>query len=217
MNLTTTKRFAGFRSADFDVFTIEGLDERMDALKEHIQPKFEQLGKHFSPSLSAMTGDEMHFHVAKHARRTKNAPKDSWVAFANNNRGYKMLPHFQIGLWETHVFVWFAVIYEAQIKEAFGETLIEDVRKIRQNIPSHYVWSKDHTKPEVIRQGDLTEEEHKDLFARLMNVKKAEILCGIQIPKDEAINLSGEDTIAKIEDAFQTLRPLYNLTKQVTV
>ncbi|WP_078381044.1 YktB family protein [Sutcliffiella halmapala] len=213
----TTNRFNGFQQADFNVFTINGLEERMDALKEIIQPKFEQLGEHFTPSLSAMTGDEMHYHVAKHARRTKNAPKDSWVAFASNNRGYKMLPHFQIGLWETHVFVWFAVIYEAQIKEAFGETLLGEIKKIRKDIPSYYVWSKDHTKPEVIPQSTLSEEEHKELFERLMNVKKAEILCGIQIPQEEAIKLSGDETIARIEEAFQTLRPLYNLTKQTTV
>ena len=37
-------------------------------------------------------------HVAKHARRSVNPPIDTWVAFAPNKRGYKMLPHFQIGL-----------------------------------------------------------------------------------------------------------------------
>jgi uncharacterized protein YktB (UPF0637 family) len=209
-------KFEGFKNKDFQVFNIDGLDERMEALKTQIQPKFEQLGQHFAPSLAAMTGDEMHFHIAKHARRTVNPPKDSWVAFANNQRGYKMLPHFQIGLWETHVFVWFAVIYEAKIKGAFGEILLKDVKEIRKEVPSDYVWSKDHTKPEVIRQSEMTEEEHKELFDRLVNVKKAEILCGIQIPKEEAVKLSGNETIGRIEEAFQTLRPLYNLTKQTS-
>lgn len=207
-------KFTGFKKKDFQVFTIDGLEERMEALKNQIQPKFEQLGQYFAPSLSAMTGEEMHYHVAKHARRTKNPPKDSWVAFGSNPRGYKMLPHFQIGLWETHVFVWFAVIYEAPMKEAFGETLLKEVKTIRKEIPSNYVWSKDHTKPEVIRQSELTEEAHQDLFERLINVKKAEILCGIQIPKEEAVKLSGDETIARIEEAFQTLRRLYDLSKQ---
>ncbi|MCG1020487.1 YktB family protein [Sutcliffiella horikoshii] len=208
------RKFTGFKKKDFQVFTIDGLEERMEALKNQIQPKFEQLGQYFAPSLSAMTGEEMHYHVAKHARRTKNPPKDSWVAFGSNPRGYKMLPHFQIGLWETHVFVWFAVIYEAPMKEAFGETLLKEVKAIRKEIPSNYVWSKDHTKPEVIRQSELTEEAHQDLFERLINVKKAEILCGIQIPKEEAVKLSGDETIARIEEAFQTLRRLYDLSKQ---
>nr|WP_204418669.1 DUF1054 domain-containing protein [Bacillus tianshenii] len=215
--IVASRKFNGFKKADFNVFKIDGLEGRMAALQERIQPKFQLLGEHFAPSLTAMTGDEMQYHIAKHARRTINPPKDSWVAFANSNRGYKMLPHFQIGLWETHVFVWFAVIYEAPIKEAYGEKLIEDVKQIRESIPADYVWSKDHTKPEVIRQSDLSEDEHKDLFQRLMNVKKAEILCGIQIPREEAVTLSGDETIARIEEAFQTLRPLYNLTKKTAV
>lgn len=32
------------------------------------------------------------------------SPVDTWVAFAPNKRGYKMLPHFQIGLFKDHLF-----------------------------------------------------------------------------------------------------------------
>lgn len=69
-----------FTADDFDVFKIDGLDPRMDALKERIQPKLQALGEHFSQKLSVMTGDEMHPHVEKHARRTVNPPNDTWVA-----------------------------------------------------------------------------------------------------------------------------------------
>ena len=34
-----------------------------------------------------------------------------------------MMPHFQIGLWETHMFIWFAVIYEAPNKVEIGKQL----------------------------------------------------------------------------------------------
>lgn len=112
-----------FTEEDFNTFTIEGLDARMEVLKEQVRPKLTALGEHFAPSLSALTGDEMFPHVAKHARRSVNPPADSWVAFANSKRGYKKLPHFQIGLWETHVFVWFAIIYESPIKEEYGKLL----------------------------------------------------------------------------------------------
>jgi uncharacterized protein YktB (UPF0637 family) len=84
---------------DFDVFSIEGLDNRMEALQNQIQPKFQKLGTHFADRLSAHGTDEFFPHVAKHARRTVNPPKDSWVAFAPAKRGYKALPHFQVGLW----------------------------------------------------------------------------------------------------------------------
>lgn len=140
--------FSGFSQDDFNVFRIEGLDARMEAIKTTIRPKFEQLSNHFAPTLSSLCGDEMFVHIAKHARRTVNPPADTWVAFANSKRGYKKLPHFQIGLWETHVFVWFAVIYESPIKEQFGKLLKQNMEEIRQNIPDSFVWSKDHTKPD---------------------------------------------------------------------
>lgn len=89
----------------------------MEGIKELIRPKLETLGQHFAPSLSLATGEEMFYHVAKHARRTVNPPKDTWVAWAGDKRGYKKHPHFQVGLWGTHLFVWYAVIYESPFKE----------------------------------------------------------------------------------------------------
>lgn len=206
--------FAGFSEADFNVFTIDGLDERMEAIKTQIRPKFEELSTHFAPTLSSLTGDEMFVHVAKHARRTVNPPKDTWVAFAPNKRGYKMLPHFQIGLWGTHVFVWFAVIYEAPIKSAYGRILADQIDHIKEQIPQSFVWSKDYTKPAVEKMSALSETELKGLFERLEHVKKAEILCGINVSKEEAVNMTGQQWIDLIDDTFQTLTPLYELSKK---
>ncbi|MDQ0184981.1 DUF1054 domain-containing protein [Cytobacillus sp. FSL W7-1323] len=203
--------FNGFKKEDFDVFTIDGLEERMEALIATVRPKLEALGETFSPFLSAETGDEMIPHVAKHARRTKNPPNDTWVAFANNTRGYKMLPHFQIGLWETHVFVWFAIIYEAPNKVEIAEKLQTKIDKIYDDIPQDFVWSLDHTKPEVIKHSDLTKDELENMFVRLQNVKKAELLCGINMTKEEAIKLSASEFITYTESVFKKVIPLYKL------
>lgn len=203
--------FQGFEQADFDVFKIDGLDERMEALKNQIRPKLEELGQHFAPTLSNLAGDEMHYHVAKHARRTKNPPKDTWVAFASNPRGYKMLPHFQIGLWETHVFIWFAVIYEAPEKEAIGKKLEKNIDSIYSGIPKEFYWSIDHMKPEATLHSELSKENLLSMFKRLQTVKKAEILCGLNIPREEAVKLSGEETLSKIEFVFKEILPLYKL------
>jgi uncharacterized protein YktB (UPF0637 family) len=203
--------FLGFTEADFDVFTIDGLDARMDALKLQIRPKLEELGKHFAPTLSSLAGDEMHYHVAKHARRTINPPKDTWVAFASNPRGYKMLPHFQIGLWETHVFIWFAVIYEAPDKEAFGKKLAENINSIYSQTPQEFYWSGDHMKPDATLHSSMSKDELLSMFTRLQSVKKAEILCGMNIPRDEATKLDGEEMLARIEFVFKEILPLYKL------
>ncbi len=37
--------FSGFEAKDFDTFTIEGLDERMEAIQKRIQPKFKQISE----------------------------------------------------------------------------------------------------------------------------------------------------------------------------
>lgn len=200
-----------FSASDFNVFKIDGLDERMGALKDRIQPKLIQLGASFADELSVKTGDEMFAHVAKHARRTINPPNDTWVAFASNSRGYKMMPHFQIGLWETHVFVWFAVIYEAPNKADFGKTLERHAKKVKDMIPNDFVWSTDHTKPEVIPHDGLSVSDLNAMFQRLQTVKKAEILCGIQIPREDAIKLSDEEFVQVISDAFEHLIPLYKM------
>ncbi|GLB60357.1 YktB family protein [Cytobacillus sp. NCCP-133] len=203
--------FTGFTNKDFDVFKIDGLDDRMEALKSTIRPKLEELGTHFAPSLSALSGNEMFPHVAKHARRTKNPPNDTWVAFASNARGYKMLPHFQIGLWETHVFIWFAVIYEAPNKEEFGKAFVDSLDKLYKQIPKNYLWSGDHTKPSAVPHNKLSKDELKSMFVRLQTVKKAEILCGFHIPREEAVSMSPDQFIEKAESVFKNLLPLYKM------
>lgn len=205
--------FTGFTKEDFDVFLIDGLDSRMEAIKEKIRPKLEGLGQYFSPTLTALTGDEMFVHVAKHARRTVNPPKDTWVAFANNPRGYKMLPHFQIGLWNTHLFIWFAVIYEAPQKQDIGARFAKKINKIYKEIPKDFVWSVDHTKPDTIQHGQLSRDELLTCFKRLETVKKAELLCGYTLGQDEAIALGAEGLVEKINSIFTTVAPLYKIAQ----
>ena len=201
----------GFTEEDFKVFTIDGLDQRMDAIKTIIRPKFETLSQIFTDELSVLTKSPIYPHIAKHARRTINPPNDTWISFSSNPRGYKMQPHFQIGLWETHVFIWFAVIYEAKGKDEIGKRLSEQTESIKNLIPSDYVWSVDHMKPDIIPHNSLSIESLSTMFDRLQTVKKAELLCGYKIPREEAIKLSGEQLVDVIRDVFVHLIPLYNV------
>ena len=70
-----------FTQTDFDVFTIDGLENRMAELIKETS-KLEALGEHFSDYLTELTSDDTFAHVAKHARRTTNPPDDTWVAFS---------------------------------------------------------------------------------------------------------------------------------------
>ncbi|GGF12119.1 UPF0637 protein YktB [Halobacillus andaensis] len=205
--------FNGFTQQDFDVFSIDGLEDRMEALRGNISPKLEAVATELAPDLTAMTGDEMFAHVAKHARRTTNPPNDTWAALAANKRGYKKLPHFQIGMWGTHVFVWFAVIYESPIKEDFAKTLLKNQEEVQSIVPDEFVWSLDHTKPDTIPHNEVDDEKLTQMLDRLKTVKKAELLCGITLDRDDERLQDGQRFIDLCRNTFETLLPLYRYTK----
>lgn len=63
----------------------------------------------------------------------------------------------------------------------------------------------------------MNEKDLENLFERLVNVKKAEALCGIQLSKDEVPHMSEEAFLSEIEAAFEKLAFLYRLTQKVSV
>lgn len=203
--------FTGFTQEDFDVFAIDGLEPRMEAIKSVVRPKLEALGHHYSPSLSISTGDEMFFHVAKHARRTVNPPSDTWVAWAADKRGYKKHPHFQVGLWGTHLFVWYAVIYESPVKDQISKAMDANLNEILSLVPAHYHWSFDHTVPESKPQSELGKAGVQKLVDRLAQVKKAELLCGIQIDRHDPILADKDALLARLDETFAILSKLYRI------
>ena len=88
--------FTGFTQHDFDTFAIEGLDGRMAAIRERIQPKFKALGDALGSRIIRAIRNEMFLHIAKHLRRKINPPVDTWMAICPNKRGYKQVPTFKL-------------------------------------------------------------------------------------------------------------------------
>ncbi|WP_068983298.1 MULTISPECIES: YktB family protein [Lysinibacillus] len=195
---------------DFNVFQIDGLDQRMDALISSVRPKFQLLGEDFSSFFSSHLGEEFYPHVAKHARRTVNPPNDSWVAFAPYKRGYKSLPHFQIGLWSTHLFIVLAIIYEAPQKNVMAERLIAN-KALLQQLPNDFIVSGDHMSPTAISMQAAKEDKLDELLIRLRDVKKGEFLVGRHIPREQAIQLSASELYQITEETFNSLLPIYNI------
>lgn len=198
-------RKINFTKRDFDTFLIDGLDERMGAIQTYIQPKFKQLGQSLTEELSMMIGSEMFLHIAKHARRTVNPPNDTWLAIAGNKRGYKKHPHFQVGLWDDHLFIWLAYIYELPHKENIAKQFIEH-REMIEKLPHDYHISLDHMKKdaETIKEINLD-----NALTRFRDIKKGEFLIGKFIPKEEAIQLDGEALYDTIISIYKNLIPLY--------
>ncbi|UVI32254.1 YktB family protein [Paenibacillus spongiae] len=183
----------------------------MTQLIDRIRPKLNELGERLSPMLSGLCGETIYPHVAKHARRTINPPVDTWVAFAPNKRGYKAHPHFQIGLFGSHVFIQFAIIYESTNKSVFAEHALHQLDDIAKHIPAHYIWSGNHMVPGGDRQGELGEQGLRKLLERLKTVKASEALCGINIDRNDPLLLDGEAFVTKAEETFRTVLPLYKM------
>ncbi|WP_010530404.1 YktB family protein [Lentibacillus jeotgali] len=201
--------FTGFSKKDFDIFTIDSLEERMEAIRENIQPKFRAIGEELSDNMSTMTGNDMYVHIAQHARRTKNPPNDTWMAFCHNKRGYKKHPHFQIGLWDDHLFLWLAYIYEMPEKQEIAKSFLDHIDDIRESVPDDYAVSLDHTKKDAAK---LSEVDLEQALTRLKNVKKAEFLIGRYFKPDDPILSNGEAFLKEAKNTFETLAPLYKIS-----
>jgi uncharacterized protein YktB (UPF0637 family) len=204
--------FPGFTKKDFATFSINGLEERMSAIQQRIQPKFREIGEVLCGDLSAVSGNEMFLHVAKHARRTVNPPKDTWLAICHDKRGYKKHPHFQVGLFDDHVFVWFALIYEAPNKKQIAENFLNNLDEVFETIPKDFVISLDHMKKEAYAVKDLDKPDLENMLLRFRDVKKAEFLVGRHVDANDSILSDGNRFMAFTKETMQTLMPLYKMS-----
>lgn len=203
--------FTGFKQKDFDSFKIEGLEGRMEAIQERIQPKFQEIGDELVDYLAAHLGNEMHIHIARHARRTVNPPDDTWVAFSHNKRGYKMAPHFQVGLWDDRLFVWLAYIYELPNKKEMAELFIREMDSFKKMIPDNYDISMNHMKKSEELMKDIDVEK---TLNRFKDVKSAELLIGKQFSSNDPILDDGEEFLKEVKSIIDELIPIYQMSLQ---
>ncbi|MDI1744347.1 DUF1054 family protein, partial [Staphylococcus aureus] len=157
----------------------------------------------------SQTGETFYPHVAKHARRSVNPPKDTWVAFATNKRGYKMLPHFQIGMFEDQLFVMFGIMHEAKDKATRAKVFERKFKAIQQ-LPDDYRVCLDHMKPDKPFIKDLTDDDLIEAIQRAINVKKGEFFIARAItPQDKRLK-SDKAFIAFLEETFDQFLPFYS-------
>jgi uncharacterized protein YktB (UPF0637 family) len=204
--------FEGFDQSDFDTFKIEGLDRRMGAIQERIRPKFQTIGLELTTELTEAAETEMFLHIAKHARRTVNPPQDTWLAIAANKRGYKQHPHFQVGLFDDHVFIWLAFIYELPNKTEIAKNFLEEFENVSKTIPNDFYISLDHMKKEAKAMDSMGKQGLLAALKRFRDVKKAEFLVGQQIQANDPILTDGDKFLSVVKDTFKTLMPLYKIS-----
>ncbi|MCH4124313.1 MAG: DUF1054 domain-containing protein [Levilactobacillus sp.] len=126
---------------DFRVWDDTTLPGRLGKIKAQIDPKFQATVTDLKP-VFAKLAVPIYDHISQHRRRSKNPPPDTWVAFSTSKRGYKMLPHIEIGFWDDRFFIWLAVLQEAKNRQALLSSLPEDT--VLQ-LPAGFECGGDHT------------------------------------------------------------------------
>ncbi|MHC5252061.1 YktB family protein [Listeria kieliensis] len=197
-----------FSKKDFKAMKQPGLDARMEAIQTKIQPKFQQLGETLTSFLSLELGNEMFLHIAKHARRSVNPPESTWLAIANDKRGYKKHPHFQVGLFDDHVFVWLAFIYENKERQKIAERFLKQEKLFKELSTNNFSLSKDHTVPDYF---PLQKNSLEETLVRFRDVKKGEFLVGKVYQENDPILQSLDSFLLEVETVFDKLIPLYRL------
>ena len=106
----------------------------------------------------------------------------------------------------THLFVIFAIIYESPNKTVFAGNLEAKLKKTAKALPKHFYWSMDHMNPSGTSHQDMSEEDFTRLIEKLKQVKKAEVMCGLRIPREEAVKLEGDKLVQKCRRRLRQLR-----------
>ncbi|MCA0980679.1 MULTISPECIES: DUF1054 domain-containing protein [Exiguobacterium] len=195
-----------FTTKQFNVFKQDGLDERMSGIRSDIQPLFHRIYDEVGPQLEADVGIPLYLHVAKHARRTVNPPKDTWMAICHDKRGYKKHPHLQVGLFDDRVFIWLAFIYEMPNKDVIAKHLQQI--DFKSTFTDFHI-AGDHMKKDAFLIEETSNENIQALLERFGTVKKADFLIGRQLPADASILQNEDAFLALVEDTFARLTPLY--------
>lgn len=205
--------FHGFTEQDFDLFAIPALEARMEAIKAGPRPKLEALGSDLAEPLGRLVGHPVYPITAKHQRRKVNPPNDTWVAWSANKRGYKMLPHFQVGLWHTHAFIQAGVIYEAQGRARFANRLLAELPALQVQIPGHYRWLEDYTQPNGTLHQAMQAADYERIADRLRSRKEADCMVGLSVDR-AAVVKAGPDFAQMAFAVMERLAPLYALAME---
>lgn len=193
-----------YQDQDFRVFDDPTLPGRLGKIQSEIDPKFLKTAADLQPVFAELAMP-IYEHVSLHRRRTKNPPTDTWVAFSTSKRGYKMLPHIEIGFWDDRFFIWLAVLQEAKNRQALLSQLKED---LVLQLPSDFECGGDHTDKNSGRP--LTRENYQALMATQMD-RRAEWQVGRNFLRgSDFFQLPADQQAQSIRDDVRSLLPVYD-------
>jgi uncharacterized protein YktB (UPF0637 family) len=206
--------FPGFTASDFKVFDIPGFKPRMEAIRTRIRPKLEAAGRDLLADVARVGGGPAFAHVAKHARRTVNPPSDTWVAFAEDKRGYKKHCHFKVSVSRGAVRFLFEAGPDHADKKRWAAAW---KRHAPQLVPvlrraKGVGWFKnEHDEAPAAILTDLSTEDVARLGEELTRRRDGQLVLGRAISAEEAARWGAGDYARAARETFHLLAPLYRL------
>lgn len=194
-----------FTNDDFNIFNEPTLPGRMHLIKTVIDPKFEELAPKIIGQIQ--TDDERPFyaHVAKHLRRFKNPPVDTWVAFSQNKRSYKALPHFELGLWPDRLFIYFDILDEGKAAVQANMSM-KQLAMLVEKLPADFVISNNHG---VAATEPATAMNVAQALQKFDQYKHKELVIGRSVPVGDALFMDAAALEDCIMTTFTELLPIY--------
>jgi len=202
----------GFTPTDFEVFQIEGFNQRMAKIYEHVRPKLIRLGNELAPELARKLHLEFFPHVAKHARRTVNPPAETWCAFGPSARGYKRYGYLALCISAAGLHARLVVKPEAdhrpQIAEGLRRKAGELTRSFKGVAPSRYDKWNFRDLPEPLTGNQELWSE----LAGALDKKSGGVDVGFGWRVKAALRLDR----AELLDGYRELEPLYRICRSVS-
>jgi uncharacterized protein YktB (UPF0637 family) len=199
----------GFKTADFQVFTIDDFSERMASLYASIRPRLLKLGDELAPALAGKLHLEFFPHVAKHARRTVNPPPETWCAFGPSPKGYKRYPYLGLCISSFGIHARVVVKSEADHRPEMAAALkrrgAELTRALNGTMVARYDNWNFAAMPRRVRADQALWDQLSETLAR----KTGGMDLGVGWMAREVLRLDREEVL----EGFRELEPLYRVCR----
>ena len=146
--------------------------------------------------------------IAKHQRRTKNPPPDTWLAINQDKKGYKKTPHLELGLWPDRYFITFSLLADIRDRQKYYPILEKYQDQI---VKEGWGVSNDHTSSKLLPALDF-----EKIIAHYQKVKSSDLVVGFELLNSSEEVLSG-DYDQLLQDKFlQLSKYLVNFNQEIS-
>lgn len=194
-----------FKDQLFSAFQEEGVEERLMLIRNRIDPFFEDVEKSVLPILNAES-PQYHAFIAKHARRHRNPPPNTWVAFGKRTRGYKMVPHYEVGIWCDQLFIWLACEVNILDRSQIIQMLTHKKSQFLELRPLFYLSTNHMLKEET----PLIDDAFSKAVLNYGEKRQTEVLIGRVLGKDDPILEDKKRTLRAITDTIIQLSTIWD-------